>query len=151
MGVPTTIYATTGISHTKTKVYITHLTNHQHQPHQRKGVPITIYNHLINNSFPSSSFPFQWKKAEIVPILKSGNSEEPADTRPISLLPILSKMCERAAHSQLVNFLDSSNIIHQMQSGNRKFHSTESSLLYFTDELLHNMDHGKMSVIVLLD
>ena len=89
--------------------------------------------------------------AEIVPILKSGNSEEPANTRPISLLPILSKMCERAAHSQLVNFLDSSNKIHQMQSGNRKFHSTESSLLYFTDELLNNMDHGKMSVIVLLD
>ena len=38
-----------------------------------------------------------------------------------------------------------------MQSGNRKLHSTESSLLYFTDELLNNMDHKKMSVIVLLD
>ena len=32
-----------------------------------------------------------------------------------------------------------------------KFHSTESSLLYFTDELLKNMDQGKISVIVLLD
>lgn len=38
-----------------------------------------------------------------------------------------------------------------MQSGNRKFHSAETSLLYFTDELLNNMDHRKMSVIVLLD
>ena len=37
------------------------------------------------------------------------------------------------------------------QSGNRKFHSTESALLYFTDELLNNMDHRKMSVIVFLD
>ena len=110
-----------------------------------------ILTSLINDSFSLGSFPLQWKKAEIVPILKSGDSEEPANTRPISLLPILSKVCERAAHSQLVNFLDSSNIIHQMQSGNRKFHSTETSLLYFTDELLNNMDHRKMSVIVLLD
>ena len=73
---------------------------------------------------------------KIVPILKSGDSEEPANTRPISLLPILSKVCEGVAHSQLVNFLELSNIIHQIQSGNRKFHSIESALLYFTDELL---------------
>ena len=38
-----------------------------------------------------------------------------------------------------------------MRSGNRKFHSTESALLHFTDELLNNMDQRKMSVIVLLD
>ena len=119
----------------------------------KDGSPVIapILTSLINDSFSLGSFPLQWKKAEIVPILKSGDSEEPANTRPISLLPILSKVCERAAHSQLVNFLDSSNIIHQMQSGNRKFHSTETSLLYFTDELLNNMDHRKMSVIVLLD
>ena len=68
------------------------------------------------------------------------------NTRPISLLPILSKVCERAAHSQFINFLELSNIIHQMQS-----ESTESALLYFTDKLLNNMDHRKMSVIVFLD
>ena len=111
-----------------------------------------IIRSLINNSFSSSSFPLPWKKAEIVPILKSGDNEEPANTRPISLLPILSKVCERAVHSQFVNFLDLSHIIHQMQSGNRKFHSTESTLLYFTDELLmNNVDHRKMSVIVFSD
>ena len=84
-----------------------------------------IISSLINNSFSSGSFPLPWEKAEIVPILKSGDSGEPANTRPISLLPILSKVCERAADSQFVNFLELSNTIHQMQSGNRKFHSTE--------------------------
>ena len=88
-----------------------------------------IISSLINNSFSLGSFPLPWKKAEIVPIPKSGDSEEPMNTRPISLLPILSKVCERAAHSKFVNFLELSNIIHQTQSGNRKFHSTESALL----------------------
>ena len=98
-----------------------------------------------------STFPLPWKKAEIVPILKSGDSEEPANTRPISLLPILSKVCERAAHSQFTNFLDSNNVIHHLQSGNRKLHSTESALLHFTDELLNNMDQKEISVILPLD
>ena len=98
---------------------------------------------LINNSFLSSSFPLSWKKAEIVPILKSGDSGEPANTRPFSLLPILSKVCERAAHSQLVNFLRSNDIIHHLQSGNTKFHSTESALLHFTYELLNYLIKGR--------
>ena len=103
------------------------------------------------NSFTLSTFPLPWKKAEIVLILKSGDTEEPANTRPISLLPILSKVCERAAHLQLTNFLHSNNVIHHRQSGNRKLHSTEAALLHFTDELLNNMDQKKISVIVLLD
>ena len=103
------------------------------------------------NSFTLSTFPLPWKEAEIVLILKSGDTEEPANTRPISLLPILSKVCERAAHLQFTNFFDSNNVIHHLQSGNRKLHSTESALLHFTDELLNNMDQKKISVVVLLD
>ena len=38
-----------------------------------------------------------------------------------------------------------------MQSGNRKFYSTESALIHFTDKLLNNMDQRKMLVIILLD
>ena len=64
---------------------------------------------------------------------------------------MLSKVCERGAYSQFIHFLHSSNIINQMQSGNRKFYSTESALIHFTDKLLNNMDQRKMSVIVLLD
>ena len=63
----------------------------------------------------------------------------------------MSKVCERYAHSQLMNFLDTNGIISQSQSGNRKFHSTETALLHFTDESLKNMDDKKMSMIVLLD
>ena len=102
-----------------------------------------IITSLINNSFSLSSFTLPLKKAEIVPILKSGDSEEPANTRPISLLPILSKVCERAAHLLFTNFLDSNNVIHHLQSGNRKLH--------FTDIFLNNVDQKRISVIVLLD
>ena len=89
--------------------------------------------------------------AEVIPLVKSGDADEPSNTRPISLLPIMSKVCERAAQSQFANFLEQNENIAKLQNGNRKLHSTETALLYFTDEILKNMDDKKVSVIVLLD
>ena len=63
----------------------------------------------------------------------------------------MSKVCERAAHSQFVNFLARHEKVSKMQSGNRRFHSPETDLLYFTDGILKNMDDKHVSVIVLLD
>ena len=60
-------------------------------------------------------------------------------------------MCESSAHSQFVDYLDSNGIITQLQSGNRKFHSTDSAQLYFIADILKNMDAKKISLVVLLD
>ena len=64
-----------------------------------------VISRLVNNSFKMAAFPKAWKIAEVIPVPKEGNSEEPANNRPISLLPILSKVSERLAHKQFVEFL----------------------------------------------
>ena len=108
-------------------------------------------NSVINGSFSHNTFPNAWEMVEVIPIQKSGDYEDPANTGPVSLLPIVSKVCERSALSQFRDFLDSNGIIHHSQSGNKKLHSMETALLHYTDELLKNMDDTKISVIVLLD
>ena len=97
----------------------------------------------VNTSFSSNTFARAWKLAEVIPLVKSGDADEPSNTRPISLLPIMSKVCERAVYSQFVNFLDQNEKNAKLQNGNRKLHSTETALLYFTDEILKNMDDKK--------
>ena len=57
-----------------------------------------VISRLVNISFKMAAFPKAWKIAEVIPVPKEGNSEEPANNRPISLLPILSKVSERLAH-----------------------------------------------------
>ena len=50
-----------------------------------------------------------------------------------------------------MRFIQDHSIIHPLQSGNRKSHSTETALLHFSDEILKNMDEKRISVVVLLD
>ena len=85
------------------------------------------------------------------PILKDGNHEEPNNNRPISLLPILSKVCERVALNQIMPYLVSKERLSTRQSGNKKLHSTETSLIRTTDTLLSAIDEKKVTAVVLLD
>ena len=79
-----------------------------------------VISRLVNNSFKMAAFPKARKIAEMIPVPKEGNSEEPANNRPISLLPILSKVSERLAHKQFVEFLTTHDKQSTYQSGNRK-------------------------------
>src|SRR6218665_895990 len=60
--------------------------------HNIRIIPLA---HIINNSLASSNVPEQWKFAVITPVPKINNPTSPADYRPISILPILSRIMER--------------------------------------------------------
>ena len=105
----------------------------------------------MNNSFRSNWFPKVWKMAEVTPVLKSGNPEDPCNHRPLSLLPMLSKVSERLAQRQFVDYITTNKKLSENQSGNRKCHSTETALLHVTDDFLMVIDKSEVSVVVLLD
>ena len=106
---------------------------------------------IINTSLLTVSFPNVWKIAQVTPILKDGDHETPNNNRPISLLPVLSKVCERVAHNQFTAYLLSRNRLNSKQSGNKELHSTETSVIQTTDMILSAIDKKQLSAIVLLD
>ena len=67
----------------------------------KDSLPVTlpIITNLIITSFASNCFAQVWKSAVVIPNLKSGDLDHPENTRPISLLSIMSKVCEKAANS----------------------------------------------------
>ena len=106
---------------------------------------------IINASLASSTFPGIWKTAEITSIPKQGNYELPNNNRPMSLLPALSKVCERVAYNQFVTYLTTKKRLMTKQNGNKKWHSNETSLLHTTDAFLKGIDNKKLTACVLLD
>ena len=59
---------------------------------------------------------------------------------PISALPTVSKVIERAAHMQLCAFLESHQLLVMNQFGLRRGRSTPLALTQFNDEMLANID-----------
>ena len=60
---------------------------------------------IVNASLSSQTFPDIWKKGKIIPLCKSNNPTSPNNYRPITILPILSKIMERIVHQQVYEYL----------------------------------------------
>ena len=84
-------------------------------------------------------------------ISKDGDHEQPNNNRPISLLPVLSKVCERVVHNQFTSYLQSNDTLSNTQSGNRKWHSCETSVIETTDTILNAIDEKKLAAVLFLD
>ncbi|KAL9956690.1 hypothetical protein ACROYT_G038209 [Oculina patagonica] len=106
---------------------------------------------LTNCSFDTSVFPQRWKTAKVTPLFKGGDTESVNNYRPISVLPVLSKVIERHVHDSLYGYLMDNNLIYSKQSGFRKRHSTETALIGIIDELLFNLDNDRVSGMILID
>ena len=90
------------------------------------GIPIT---QICNLSIKLSHFPKDCKVAKLKPLYKKGTKTDPKNFRPISLLPIVSKIFEKVIHEQTMEYLTDNNILYKYQSGFRKNHSTDTSFI----------------------
>ena len=106
---------------------------------------------IINTSIVTESYPDPWKIPYVTPVFKSGDTEDIANYRPISLLPILSKVLEKIIAHQLTEFLEKNNLISESQHGFRPNLSTETALLKISDKIYRNIDEKKISLLLLLD
>ena len=102
-------------------------------------------------SITTCCFPEVWKCSKVTALFKSGDRTNTTNYRPISILPTLSKILERAVHSQLYEYLDANQILTDKQFGFRPKHSTITALSSFADEVLVNMERGKLCGAVFLD
>ena len=107
--------------------------------------------HLVNTSIVTCTFPSSWKLATVVPLHKSGSRDDPNNFRPISLLPALSKICEKIVCDQLSSYLASSHVLAQSQYAYRKCHSTEDALVDAVEWVVRRVDAGHVAAITSID
>ena len=106
--------------------------------------------YIINTSLTTGAVPKIWKTAKITPIPKNSKPSNVSDLRPISILPIASKILEKIVLTQVNEFVNK-NILPLEQSGFRKNHSTATTLLKVSNDVATAMDKSLVTILVLLD
>ena len=79
------------------------------------------------------------------------NKDDLDNYRPISILPILSKILEKAVFHQLHSYLSENSLLSPYQSGFRVNHSTQLAVTFFTDKIRGHMDKGLLTGAVFID
>ena len=98
-----------------------------------------------------SSFPDECKVDKLKPLYKKETRTKPKNYRPISLLPLISKIIEKIIHNQTQSFLDENKILYTYQSGFRKHYSTDTCLSYLTNRLRNGFEKGLLTGMILID
>ena len=106
---------------------------------------------MINLSTKLSALTEECKIAKLKPIFKKGARADPKNYRPISLLPLVSKIIEKSIHFQIEDYLNRRKLIYMYQSGFRTNHSTDLCLAQLIDFVATGMDKQMDTSMILVD
>jgi hypothetical protein len=107
---------------------------------------------LFNASIEKNYFPKMWKSANVAAIWKGkGSKMDPSNYRPISVLPVLARMFEKAVSKQLSLYCDDRNVIPDQQYGFRSKSGCEHALISAVDSWMGSVDKGHFVGALLID
>ena len=87
----------------------------------------------------------------MTPIQKGGDSTNAGNYRPISVLPISSKIFEKVVYKQLYTYFEQYSILYEHQYGFRKHMSTVQALLNRMQFMYDSIDLSSFVISVFLD
>lgn len=106
---------------------------------------------IINQSFCVGEVPVSMKLAKVSPLYKGGDSQQCNNYRPVSVLPIMSKIMEKTANSQLTNFLNNIDFFYPCQYGFRESSDTMSATLDLIGDIQKKLNEKQKGAMVSLD
>ncbi|XP_065645257.1 uncharacterized protein LOC136075750 [Hydra vulgaris] len=112
------------------------------------SLPLTI---IYNKSLSERSIPHAWRNANVTPLFKKGDTNEPSNYRPVSLRSIPCKLMESLVTNDIVNHLSKLNLISQSQHGFVKNKACVTNLLESNDYITKCLANKNAVDVVYLD
>ena len=107
--------------------------------------------HICKNSLKTGIFPDEMKVAIIKPLFKSGERNIVSNYRPISLLPVFSKLLERIMFNRVYTHVASNNLLYEKQFGFQNNNSTEYAIVQLAKEIHESFDQNEFTLGVFVD
>ncbi|KAK4810673.1 hypothetical protein QYF61_007473 [Mycteria americana] len=110
--------------------------------------PLSI---IYQQSWLTGEVPADWRLANVTPIYKKGQKEDPGNYRPVSLTSVPGKLMEQIILSAITWHVEDNQGIKPSQHGFRKGRSCLTNLISFYDKVTRLVDEGKAVDVVYLD
>ena len=107
--------------------------------------------HLINLSLQNGIVPDEIKIAKISPIFKANDASKFTNYRPVSVLPLFSKLFEKIMYARLEQHLKNHAILSPNQFGFRKGHSTTMAISLFVEKIYDILENRNFAIATFLD
>ena len=95
---------------------------------------------IFKGCIDTGVYPDSWNKSNIVPVHKKGDKQIANNYRPVSLLPIRSKVLEKIIFDSTMRFLNENKLLSDAQSGFRPSDSCEYQLLSIVHDIYKSFD-----------
>ena len=126
------------------------------------NIPAYIYNNFANElAYPIMKI---WRisldkcvmsegvmQSIIVPLYKGGEKSDPVNYRPLALTNHLTKIFERVVRKEIMQHLETNNLLNITQHGFRNRHSTITELLSYYDSIISILEEGHCPNTIYLD
>lgn len=95
---------------------------------------------LFNQCIDDSVFPKCLKLTKVIPVHKKGVKSDYANYRPVSIIPVISKVLERLLNNRIVSYLEKCNLLSCNQYGFRAKRSTVDAITKFMKKCVNGLD-----------
>ena len=106
---------------------------------------------IFNLSLYTGVFPDALKLVKVVPLYKAGDAHKFSNYRPISVLPVFSKVFEQLMYNRLLAHINANNLLNKFQFGFRNKHSPNLAMIYLIDKISNALQNGDLILGLFLD
>ena len=116
---------------------------------KENGFTFEYLTSCVNEAILSGKFPDSLKLSNIVPVHKKKDPTDKCNYRPVSILPLLSKVFEKIMYDQLYIYMN--NFLNELLCGFRKAHSTQHALFKLLQAWQKELDNSGFIGTILMD
>ena len=107
--------------------------------------------HVSNLSITQGVFPHELKVGKVIPLFKSNDPMVFSNYRPVSVLPLFSKIFERLMYNRLISFVNQCQLVYEFQFRFRCGHSPALALTCLVDKISNALENGEYVLGLFLD